>query len=304
MCTQPKIAQSYICDVTGLKAIRFKNFKGEANLQLPCKKCKDCKLKKAREWSIRCWHESQMHHENAFVTFTYDDEHLPPYGNLRHSDFQKFIKRFRDKNPELEIKYFMCGEYGDNTHRPHYHAIIFGYYPPDAVFHRREKGHNYYKSESLDSCWKNGFTDTTSVSYTNAGYLARYSLKKQIGSEDLQDRYTYLDEFDNLQTRQFEYIRMSTGRESGQGIGASWLHKHWQHVLENDYVLNPHQTKLPVPRYYLDILARDVSADKSESNSISRIEKAQSADISTPERLANKAICVEANNRNHTRPYL
>ena len=27
---------------------------------------------------------------------------------------------------ERRIKYFACGEYGNNTHRPHYHAIIYG----------------------------------------------------------------------------------------------------------------------------------------------------------------------------------
>ncbi len=302
MCTRPKPAKSFICEITGLKGVALK-FKGEPNLLLPCRKCKDCKLKKAREWALRCWHESRMHEENCFVTFTYDEENLPPYGDLRHSDFQKFMKRFRKKYPNLDVKYFMCGEYGDETHRPHYHAILFGYYPPDAVWHRKQNGHNYYKSAELDSFWKHGFTDTTGVSYSNAGYLARYSLKKQIGSEDLQDRYTYLDEFDNLQTRQFEYIRMSTGREFGQGIGASWLRKHWRHVLENDYVLNPHNTKLPVPKYYLEILALDVCMDTAAKNALSRIEKAQAADISTPQSLANKEICIEANN-SHPRSYL
>ena len=42
---------------------------------------------------------------------------------LKKSDFQKFIKRLRK---DYDIKYFACGEYGDKTLRPHFHAILFG----------------------------------------------------------------------------------------------------------------------------------------------------------------------------------
>jgi len=302
-CTSPIPAQRYTCPTTGLKAVRLKGFQGEPELLLPCNKCLSCKLHKAREWAIRCWHESQMHEESAYVTFTYAPEHLPAYGDLNHRDFQLFLKRLRAHTGK-KITYFMCGEYGDGTHRPHYHALLFGYYPPDPVYHRTEKGHRYYKSAELDRLWRCGFTDTSSVNYQSSGYIARYTMKKQLPREELQDRYIYVDTNGNTQTRQFEYTRMSTGRGFGQGIGGKWLAKYWRHTLENDYVLDPKGNKLPVPKYYLDILARDICAETSEKNRLARIEKAQAETDNSPDARRQRAICVKARAKQLVRPYL
>lgn len=63
--------------------------------------------------------------EAVFLTLTYDDEHLPITGSLVKKDLQNFWKRLR-KDYEKPIRYYACGEYGDNTMRPHYHAIVFG----------------------------------------------------------------------------------------------------------------------------------------------------------------------------------
>lgn len=46
------------------------------------------------------------------------------------SDVQNWLKRLRemykaDNGERLKFKYFICSEYGPNTFRPHYHAIIF-----------------------------------------------------------------------------------------------------------------------------------------------------------------------------------
>ena len=67
-----------------------------------------------------------MHAQSAFITLTYADEYLPSDGKLKYLDFQLFMKRLR-KYCGKEISFFMCGEYGEKTARPHYHACIFGY---------------------------------------------------------------------------------------------------------------------------------------------------------------------------------
>ncbi len=295
-CTRPVIAQSYLCDT--IPTIRFKGFIGEPNLELPCNKCLSCKLRKAKQWALRCWHESQMHEQSSFVTFTYDDKHLPPFGDLRHSDFQLFMKRLRHRYPG--VSYFMCGEYGDLTNRPHYHALLFGYYPKDAKYHRTQNNNRYYKSEELDYFWKQGFTDTTNVSYKSAGYIARYTLKKQLPDEATQDRYTYLDHNQNLQLKQFEYIRMSLN----PAIGLSWIKKYAEQTIRHDYVLDPDGNKCPVPKYYLDYLASEVCEETSENNKNKRIEKARTNPDNCPSRLAAKEICVEAKTKQLIRPYL
>nr|UXQ88104.1 MAG: replication initiation protein [Microvirus sp.] len=302
-CTKPISAHQSTCPITGLNSVSIKQLPGrESNLLLPCNKCTSCKLRKAKEWALRCWHESQMHEQNCFVTLTYADQHLPAYQDLDHRDFQKFMKRFR-KQTGLKIKFYMCGEYGDKTHRPHFHVILFGYYPPDAVYHRTENGFRYYKSEALDSYWQKGFTDTSNVSYKNAGYIARYTLKKQLPKEQTQDRYTYLDESGELKIRKLEYVRMSTGRDFGFGIGGTWFKKYAAQTSLNDYVLDPNGHKCPVPRYYLSIL-KDDSEQWYEHLAAKRLAKAQADPNNDPSLLPAKAICAEAKIKQLPRPYL
>lgn len=53
---------------------------------------------------------------------------LVPYADI--ADIQKFIKRLRinfkrKEGRDLNLKYFICSEYGDQTLRPHYHIILF-----------------------------------------------------------------------------------------------------------------------------------------------------------------------------------
>lgn len=301
-CTRPTTAQSYICPTAGIPAIRFKNFEGEPNLELPCNKCLSCKLRKAKEWALRCWHESQMHEESCNVTLTYADEHLPQYQDLDHRDFQLFMKRLRKHLKKKKISFFMCGEYGDKTHRPHFHVILFGYYPPDAVYHRTQEGHRYYKSEILDSLWQKGFTDITNVSYKNAGYIARYTLKKQLPKEDTQDRYTYLDALGNSQIRKFEYIRMSTD----PAIGKSWFEKPSNHIraIETDSVLDPNGNACPIPRYYLNHFRDNYCSETHAWLAEKRLEKARSNPDNTPDRLRQKEICTAAKSKQLIRPYL
>jgi hypothetical protein len=59
-----------------------------------------------------------------FVTYTYNNEHLPEDESLVPEHIQLYWKRFR-KNRGIKIRYFVVGEYGDKSGRPHYHAIIY-----------------------------------------------------------------------------------------------------------------------------------------------------------------------------------
>ena len=81
-------------------------------------------------WALRCMHEAKLHDRNCFVTLTYDDLHLPPHGSLRYRDIQLFHKKLRRRVGAF--RFFLCGEYGEQLGRPHYHACYFGMFPPDA----------------------------------------------------------------------------------------------------------------------------------------------------------------------------
>lgn len=95
-------------------------------LLVPCGSCISCRIAKRREWSLRLLHELSYHDDAVFLTLTYDDAHVPPNMSLRKRDLQLFFKRIRKALGVRRIKYFACGEYGDETFRPHYHCIIYG----------------------------------------------------------------------------------------------------------------------------------------------------------------------------------
>lgn len=302
-CTRPIPAQQYYSAKNNKVAIRLAGDDFNPNLDLACGKCPSCKLAKAREWALRCWHESQMHDENAFVTLTYRDQDLPENNDLDHRDFQLFMKRLRT-NTGKKISYYMCGEYGGETHRPHMHVLLFGYFPPDAKYHTTRNENRVYKSEILDTYWRKGFTETGNVSYKSAGYCARYTLKKQLPNEQLQDRYIYCDEYGEMHCRKLEYVRMSLN----PAIGLSWFNKYKQQTIDHDFVRNPDGHEVPVPSYYLDQLKNPKSEmfdpELFEKLKLARIEKAQNNPDNSPDRLAAKEVCAKAKIKLLPRPYL
>jgi hypothetical protein len=59
------------------------------------------------------------------------------------------MKRLRKKIQPLKIRFFHCGEYGDKTRRPHYHALIFGYGFPDKKIFKKQKSGDLFTSDML-----------------------------------------------------------------------------------------------------------------------------------------------------------
>lgn len=93
----------------------------DPDYMIPCGRCDGCAADKSRDWAIRMMHESRYHERNSFITLTYQD--APD--TIRKDHIQRFLKRLR-KVSNRPLKYFVTGEYGELTRRPHYHAVIFG----------------------------------------------------------------------------------------------------------------------------------------------------------------------------------
>ena len=100
-----------------------------------CNQCMPCRYNRRRIWTFRILLESMVHSHNSFLTLTYDEKHLPEGGTLVPRDAQLFIKRLRNnfwdfhtrcRLPVPKLRYYLVGEYGDNTWRPHYHLALFG----------------------------------------------------------------------------------------------------------------------------------------------------------------------------------
>ena len=166
-------------------------------VEVPCGQCIGCRLEYSRQWANRCMLEAQEHSSNYFLTLTYDDNHLPenliidestgeikqsPVHTLVKRDFQLFMKRLR-KNTGQEIRFYGCGEYGDDTFRPHYHIIVFGLELYDLKPLKRSfAGFWYYTSPTIQRCWKKGFSMVCDVSWDTCAYVARYVTKKLRGT--------------------------------------------------------------------------------------------------------------------------
>lgn len=191
---------------------------------------------------MRCVHEMKQHEHNSFITLTFDDQHLNPQGSLVKSDFQNFMKRLR-KNTGAKIRYFHCGEYGEQLSRPHHHAILFGYDFEDKKLFKRSKGHNLYSSEILDKSWQHqGHTLIGEANFETAAYTARYILKKVTGPAANE----------HYQGKQPEYCTMSRR----PGIGREHYEKYKDEIFPDDFCVIRDQ-KMNPPKYYLDILGQD-----------------------------------------------
>lgn len=103
--------------------------KKDTQIDLPCGKCPECRMRRVSGWSFRIMKEAERSASFHWVTLTYDTDHVPitPNGfmSLQKRDVQLFFKRLRKLEPGVNVKYYVAGEYGEEERRPHYHAIIF-----------------------------------------------------------------------------------------------------------------------------------------------------------------------------------
>jgi hypothetical protein len=201
-------------------------------------------------------HEAQLWERNCFITLTYEE--TPAWNSLKHSDFQKFMKRLRKRfkghkeNIDVRtgksiapIRFYMAGEYGTHGGRPHYHACLFNIAFEDIEFLRRtNSGSNLYRSAQLESLWPHGFSSVGDVTFESAAYVARYVMKKM--NEEENTKGQVIDwETGEVMPRVPEYNKMSLK----PGIGANFIDKYRNDVFPHDYVVvNGHKAK--PPRYY------------------------------------------------------
>ena len=266
-CYNPITAwrKKHVDPKSGKRGITFTRSQGvvELELQIPCGRCMGCRIRKSIDWAMRCVHESQMHDENCFITLTYDEEHLPKDGSLNKKHFQDFMKRLRKAKHPSKIRFFMCGEYGEQLERPHYHAILFNCDFSDKKPIKYSNKSILYTSKQLETLWGKGHVSIGQANYTTAAYCARYTTKKIFG-EKAEDWY---------QGRQPEYAQMSLR----PGLGKDYAIKFQEELKRNDSVVM-NGREYPLPSYYewvFDDLEHQKRIRKSkinkEENTISRL---------------------------------
>lgn len=228
---------------TGKWPITFNRSEGyeDKEILIPCGQCVGCRLEKSRVWALRCFHESQLYDYSWFVTLTYADAPT----SLQPDDFTKFMKRLRKKFG-VGVRYFMCGEYGENFGRAHHHALLFNLPLCDLEYWSGSGQNRLYRSPTLEKLWSFGFVLLGSVTFESCAYVARYIMKKVTGDMALEH---YVDETTG-EIRHPEYIRMSRR----PGIGLNWLNRFKREVLAHSGMCYVNGMFVSIPRYYEDKL--------------------------------------------------
>ncbi len=270
-------------------------------MEVACGQCLGCRLDRTLMWAMRIVHESCLYEDNCFVTFTYrgkDDcteeqfkkgHYVPDDYSLNYYHFRDFIKRLR-KHFSQKIRYFHCGEYGDESLRPHYHACLFNVSFKDQTIYRQEQGLTTYESPTLSNLWPYGFCTIGELNYETAAYTAGYILKKINGAQAAE---TYLrnDEYGVAFWVKSPYITMSLK----PGIGADFYEKYKNDFFPSDESPVPGKGIIKkVPRYYETIFKEENPDEHELVKKLRQVYLAAHREDFTPERLHDKYICARA----------
>lgn len=206
-----------------------------------CGQCLPCRINRRRIWSWRMYLESLSHNSSSFITLTYAPEFEPPGSSLDPKHVQLWLKRLRFSLERPGVRFFLCGEYGDVTERPHYHACLFGV--------------GFDDWSTVATSWGKGFVHTAEFNETTAQYVCGYVTKKMTSKDDSR-----------LNGRHPEFARMS----NRPGIGAlsmATVSDHLHSVFGLDQVaaegdvpraLKLGRRSIPLGRYLRSVLRKEM----------------------------------------------
>lgn len=205
----------------------------EGNLRVPCGKCQECLKQRSNEWALRSQHEMSLHKQNCFITLTYNNDHIVNTTEELTREIQLFFKKLRKQIYPKKIRYLYSVEYGSNTLRPHYHAIIFGHdFAEQKLVRKTKKGFPLFTSPELLKLWPYGHHSIGTATVQSAYYIASYALKKHSAV--------------NEETGEIVSDYMRTSRRPA--IGLEYFKKNVNQLIDS---------KIPLPRYYQKKLESD-----------------------------------------------
>lgn len=339
-CFRPLQAYRSLSEKTknGKSLIEFKR-KDAGNLsmpiELPCGSCDGCRMDRARDWALRCYHEASLYEYNCFLTLTYNKESVPDNNNLNKKHLQRFFKKlrkryngidmvYRDGKKTYPIRYFCCGEYGENFDRPHYHVCLFNFDFFDKYEWKKSNGLPLYRSDELEELWseeinpydytrynlenifekkgrfyaKLGYAYIGTMTIESAGYVARYCNKK-IGGEKKKSHYAVVDDDGVIISyREQEYVTMSRR----PGIAYDWYKKNKGDLYPKDFTTVNGQ-KYRTARYYDKIHCMD-DIENHQSIVKKRLERSKEhAEDNSPRRLCERAKVLKSKLKSLKRSY-
>lgn len=246
---------------------------------LPCGRCICCRIDQSRQWALRGVCETNSVERSSFLTLTYKPESLPPTGSLVKQHYQDFIRALRRRG--YKFTFMLCGEYGKNLGRPHYHMICFGedfkQNSTPAPIPQTEQ-YPLYINQQITDLWSHGHVVIGSVTFSSIQYVAKYVTKKVTG-EMAKDHYD---------GKHPEFMQPSTR----PAIGKRWFDRYETDVYPSDQFVFEGKVLRP-PKYFQRRYAQKYP-DKALDLSVKRETVAGLRNhLNTPERLqARKAITL------------
>lgn len=270
----------------------------DRELLIPCGHCHGCLQERAKQWATRCMHEAQMHERNSFITLTYRTEELVrlPHGCcLDYRDFQLFMRRVRKRH--AGVSFYMCGEYGEQYSRPHFHACMFGLDFDDRVlFRTTESGAKLFTSKALEELWPHGHSSVGDLTWESAGYVARYCTTKVTGPAAAE----HYRRVSPLTGEVFDLVPEFSRMSLNPAIGKRWFERYYADVYPHDYVVVNGMKQKP-PRAY-DKWLTVLDPEKFEFIELGRSGRARDRlGDSTPDRLRVRESVSRARSRNLVR---
>lgn len=239
-------------------------------------------------------HERQMHEKSCFITLTYDEKHLPEGGTLVVKHGQDFLKKLRERFKGKKITYMICGEYGEQNQRPHYHLCVFGIDFDDKYHYKTKNGIKHYRSPLLEEIWTYGNSDLGEVTFESAAYVARYVTKKITGPNAAK----------HYGTKQPEYMHTS----KRPALGKTWYEKYKTDVFPSGNVVvkrNGGAIAMAPPKYYKTLLERENQLEhaKQRAKNQNASRKMEAKGEQTHERLKTKKELKELKAKQLKRNY-
>lgn len=159
-------------------------------VQIPCRKCWQCKESRVDDIVGRCIAEQRTSLRTYTVTLTYGgDDRLtgeinPKARFLDMRDVQLYLKRLRKFAP---CRYIAAAEYGDQRGRGHWHLVLFfgELMPPGVELERRF----VHKGPRRTTIWSEGFSYWEEATYERMRYACAYVLKNLDAKHDSERRF-------------------------------------------------------------------------------------------------------------------
>lgn len=257
-------------------------------IDLACGRCTGCRLQRAADLTTRALHEAAITEQlqrrsSSFLTLTYNDSHLPTDYGLQRDDLTRFLKRLRKALGSF--RYLACGEYGDATRRPHYHALLFGLdFRADRqqVEYPGTSEQPSFQSPILSRLWTLGQHVVKDLTPENCAYVAHYVMKKRTGERAAETYRRTRDGYSWQVAAEFSAMSLRPG------LGAAWWHTYRDDIRPGDeLVLNG--KRVHTPRYY------DTLLERSDPARLAAIKQERKRNIrkETHESRENRDLIIE-----------